>query len=74
MLIKVGSKKHLASKSVLFHVELISSSFLDLILKQVRLRLLVYWYINCYYEKCYFYPTPQEKKNDDSKIKMMIVK
>ena len=34
---KVGSKKHLASKSVSFCVELIASSFLDLIFKQVRL-------------------------------------
>ena len=29
---KVGSKKHLASKSVSFHVELIASSFLDIVL------------------------------------------
>ena len=34
---KIGSKKHLASKSVLFRVELIASSFLNLIFKQVRL-------------------------------------
>ena len=34
---KVGSKKHLASKSILFRVELIASSFLDLIFKQARL-------------------------------------
>ena len=34
---KIGSKKHLASKSVLFRVELITSSFLNLIFKQVRL-------------------------------------
>ena len=43
---KVGSKKHLASKSVSFRVELIASSFLDLIFKQARLnaavRLLVF--------------------------------
>ena len=35
---KVGSKKHLASKSVSFLVELISSSFLNLIVKQARLK------------------------------------
>ena len=35
---KVGSKKHLASKSVSFLVELISSSFLNLIVKQERLK------------------------------------
>ena len=35
---KIGSKKHLVSKSVLFRVELIiASSFLNLIFKQVRL-------------------------------------
>ena len=34
---KVGSKKYLASTSVSFHVELIASSFLDLIFKQARL-------------------------------------
>ena len=34
---KVGSKKRLASKSVSFRVELIASSFLDLISKQARL-------------------------------------
>ena len=34
---KVESKKHLASKSVSFLVQLISSSFLDLIFKQGRL-------------------------------------
>ena len=34
---KGGSKKHLASKSILFRVELIASSFLDLIFKQARL-------------------------------------
>ena len=33
---KVGSKKHLASKSVSFRVELIASSFLDLNFKQAR--------------------------------------
>ena len=34
---KIGSKKHLASKSVLFRAELIASSFLNVIFKQVRL-------------------------------------
>ena len=34
---KTGSKKHLASKSVPFRVELIASSFLDLIFKQASL-------------------------------------
>ena len=34
---KIGSKKYLASKSVLFRVELIASSFLNVIFKQVRL-------------------------------------
>ena len=34
---KVGSKKHLASKSDSFRVELTTSSFLDLIFKQARL-------------------------------------
>ena len=34
---KLGSKKHLASKSVSFRLELIASSFLDLIFKQARL-------------------------------------
>ena len=34
---KIGSKKHLVHKSVLFRVELIASSFLDLIFKQARL-------------------------------------
>ena len=34
---KVGSKNHLASKSVSFRVELIASSFLELIFKQARL-------------------------------------
>ena len=34
---KVESKKHLASKSVSFRVQLIASSFLDLIFKQGRL-------------------------------------
>ena len=34
---KIGSKKHLASKSVSFRVELIASSFLDLIFKKARL-------------------------------------
>ena len=34
---KGGSEKHLASKSVSFCVELITSSFLDLIFKQARL-------------------------------------
>ena len=33
---KVASKKHLASKSVSFRVELIASSFLDLLFKQAR--------------------------------------
>ena len=35
---KVGSKKHLASKSVSFRAELIASSFLHLIFKQARLK------------------------------------
>ena len=39
---KVGSKKHLASKSVSFRVELIASSFLDLIFKQARLNAAVW--------------------------------
>ena len=34
---KVENKKHLASKSVSFCVELIASSFFDLIFKQARL-------------------------------------
>ena len=39
---KVGSKKHLASKSVSFRVELIASSFLDLVFKQARLNAAVW--------------------------------
>ena len=34
---KVGNKKHVASKSVSFRVELIAYSFLDLIFQQARL-------------------------------------
>ena len=39
---KVGSKNHLTSKSVSFRVELIASSFLDLIFKQARLNAAVW--------------------------------